>query len=292
MVEGTLLSDTAGGTDHVLDVGGQRITFRRWGQSGPCVLALHGIPGWRGTWNSVGEKLASRVQLVAPDMLGFGQSQGPATDGHAQEQAHMLARFVDALGWDGVHLVGFDFGGPVTVLLAQQLGNRVRSVCLAATNVLTDNPVPPPLLVARIPLLGEAFFRVAFGRAGLGLMWRAAVGDTKAFPRAAFNTSLHFPQGVRSTQRIFLQSLRNLRRLYQPIEDALPSITAPCTVLWGSRDPFFSVAAGKRTAAAIPSSTFILLEGCGHFVPEEKPEAMAQGITAGIERARKARSQQ
>ena len=66
---------------------------------------------------------------------------------------------------------------------------------------------------------------------------------------------------------------------------AVPSISlgrhqVPTEVLWGGRDPFFDVAQGRRTAEQIPGSTFTVLEGCGHFVPEERPEALATRILA------------
>jgi pimeloyl-ACP methyl ester carboxylesterase len=67
--------------------------------------------------------------------------------------------------------------------------------------------------------------------------------------------------------------------LYRPIEDTLPSITAPVLVVWGDSDPFFTVDIGRRTAAAIPRATFLQLPNCGHFVPEECPHEVADAIT-------------
>ena len=69
--------------------------------------------------------------------------------------------------------------------------------------------------------------------------------------------------------------LRQLPRLYQPIEDTLPAIGVPTVVIWGDRDMFFAAEQGQRTADAIPGAEFILLPGCGHFPPVERPEAVA-----------------
>src|SRR5512138_452443 len=190
-----------------LRAGARTLAADAWGGDGPPVLLLHGIPGWRGTWRAVAERLAPGHRVIAPDLLGFGDSDAAPRGAHAREQAEALAAAIDGLGWDRVHVAGFDFGGPTAVLLAALLPGRVRSLALAATNLFPDTPVPPPLRVARVPLLGEAAFRVAFGRAGLLAMWRAAAGDRRAFPLARYREALASGQGVASTRRIFLASL-------------------------------------------------------------------------------------
>lgn len=62
------------------------------------------------------------------------------------------------------------------------------------------------------------------------------------------------------------------------MKDALQRVRVPALVVWGDRDPFFSVAQGRRTAAAIPGSRFELYAGCGHFVPEERPDALVADL--------------
>ena len=83
---------------------------------------------------------------------------------------------------------------------------------------------------------------------------------------------------ARAIATIFQASLLRLRELYQPIEDALRSVAVPSFVAWGDHDPFFSVEQGRRTAGAIAGSRFELLAGAGHFLPEERPEAIASLI--------------
>jgi pimeloyl-ACP methyl ester carboxylesterase len=69
-----------------------------------------------------------------------------------------------------------------------------------------------------------------------------------------------------------------LDNLYRPIEETLGSISVPTLVVWGDSDPFFPVAIGRRTAAAMPNATFLPLRDCGHFLPEEHPLAVADAI--------------
>jgi len=270
-------------------VAGHTVSLERWGETGPAVLCLHGIPGWRGTWRAVGPLLGRAHRVVAPDLLGFGESSAPAAGFHAPEEAAMLEGLLGALGMARVHLVGFDFGGPVALALAARAPERVASLTLLATNAFRDTPIPAPLRVARVPLLGELAFRLAFGRLGLLAMWRAACGDRRAFPRARFAEALRFPAGNRSTRRVFLDSLRHLEARYAPPEAALGALRVPLRVLWGDRDPFFPVAVGERTARH-GRGELRVFPGCGHFVPEERPAEVAAEVAELVAAAGERRS--
>lgn len=248
----------------------------------PPVVLLHGIPGWRGIWRRVGGTLASRSFVIAPDLAGFGESSQAPAAFHAAEQADLVVAAIRQLSLRPVHLAGFDFGGPTAVLVYAKAPELVASLTLAATNVLTDTLIPAPLRVVRVPVIGRLFARLLFGRLGLTLMWFAAVARRERFTLGDYRAVLRFSQGVASTRQVFEASLRDLAGLYGPVEATLERIQVPCTVVWGDRDPFFPIAIGERTVARIPGATFVVLEGCGHFLPGEDPEALAQIIAGAV----------
>lgn len=255
-------------------VDGAEVAVDVYGRDGPPVVLLHGIPGWRGTWRETALRLADRYRVYAPDLLGFGQSSDPDGDRHAGRQADALLRLLDRIGLDAAHVVGYDFGGPVALLAYRREPARFLSLSLAATNVFTDTRIPGPLRLAPVPVLGPLVFRAAFGRAGLSLLWRFAVKDRVAFPYARYREILRWPRGLAWTRRIFLASMQDLPARYREVEDTLSMVSVPGVVLWGDADPFFPVEVGKRTAAA-RRVRLIVLRDCGHFVPEERPDAVA-----------------
>lgn len=255
-----------------------------YGVSGPAILLLHGIPGGRHTWRRVATALSDANQVIVPDLLGFGESSDPPGDFHAAAQADGIVRLLDDLGVSHVHVVGFDFGGPVSVALVRQIAARVETLTLVATNTFTDTPIPGALKLARVPLVGDALFFGMCSWPGLAAMWFGGVANKRALRWPRFMAELPSRRGRRWTRRIFLDSLRNLGRRYQPIEMMLPAIACPTVVVWGDRDPFFPVAVGERTAAAIPSARFELVRRCGHFVPGEHPDALAAVIRGQVER--------
>lgn len=262
-----------------VDLGAHRMAVDRWGKpDAPPVVLLHGIPGWRGTWREVAARLAPRAFVVAPDLVGFGESSPAPPRFHASDHADLVIALCRRLGLDRVHLVGFDFGGPTAVLVATRAPWLVASLTLAAANVLADTPIPLPLQLVRPPVLGDAFARLVFGRAGLSMLWWAAVGRRDRFPLARYREMLRFAQGVTSTRRVFQASLRDLPGLYGPVQAALAALHLPSVVVWGDRDPFFPVAVGERTAARIPGARFVVASGCGHFLPAEDPDLLADVV--------------
>lgn len=263
--------------EHATDVGSVgRMAFRTYGESGPTLLMLHGIPGWRGTFAGIGARLGGSCRVIVPDLLGFGDSEDAPADFHAVEHAQAIVELLSRIGAKRVHLVGFDFGGPTAILVAEKLRDRVGSVTVAATNIFPDTPIPGPLRIAHVPLLGPLFYRLAFGTLGLMSLWFAAVADRAAFPFTRYRAALH-GRCVRSSRRIFFRSMRDLPGLYAEVERIGRKLGRPSLVLWGDRDPFFPVSVGERTAAALGAELRVF-RGCGHFVPEERPAETAAAI--------------
>jgi len=249
---------------------------------GAPVLLLHGIPGSKATWTGVATDLQRNHRTIVPDLLGFGQSPPFRGDGHAAEQAAAIVSTLDEQGLARVHVAGFDFGGPAAVMLYRIAAERVLSLTLSATNVFTDTPVPFPLRIARVPAIGSAAFRILCSKWGLSAMWAGATGDRSAFTHRAFAASRGGTTAIRSTAKIFHASLSDLPRYYAEIEATLPLIDVPVSVVWGDRDPFFPLEVARRTAAAIPNAALTILEGCGHFIPGERPHELASIIAKTI----------
>lgn len=244
--------------------------------SGRPIVLLHGIPGSAHTWNGVVPRLAPSRTLV-PDLLGFGRSPDAPPRSHAFGQAEAVLAMLDQAAVRSAQVVGFDFGGPIAVAMHSLAPDRISALTLIATNLLSDTPVPLPLRIARVPFLGELAFRLLFSAPGLTAMWRGATADRDAFPLDAFRRTLD-ARGRRAARQIFLESLRRLDALYGPIEAELSRIVCPVTLVWGDRDPFFPVAVGRRTARRFRHARWVLLEGCGHFLPHERPGEVADTI--------------
>ena len=175
-------------------------------------------------------------------------------------------------------MVAHDFGGPVAAHLLALAPSRVSALALFATNAFPDTPVPFPLSLVRVPLLGPLAARMLFSRRSLAMMVRRGVGDPGT--RLDVDTYLGSKHQRAAIASVFEMSLRRLGELYAPVERALATACVPALVGWGDRDPFFPVAIGRRTAELLPEARFRLYQGAGHFLPDERPDELTADVLA------------
>jgi len=118
----------------------------------PIVLMLHGNPTWSYLYRKmIGPVVAAGYRVVAPDMIGFGKSDKPASRadyGFDRFTAWMRA-FVEALDLRGVTLVCQDWGGPIGLRVVSECPDRFAAIL--ATNTLLQNCDPPPQGVPNWP---------------------------------------------------------------------------------------------------------------------------------------------
>lgn len=251
----------------------RHMTFKKYGSEKSVYLLLHGIPGSSHAWHKVATDLAKEgVTVHVPDLLGFGQSSRPSdiSDLWLDAQAQALAESLEQFDIESIHLVGHDYGGPISITLYSLIPQKVKSLTLLATNAFTDTPIPPPLAMIKLPLIGSLWAKAIFSKASLRMMLKQGVGKNSQAVDA--DSAIGDDSQAQSIGTIFGSALRELGSRYRGVQDSLSKVQVPTTVIWGTKDPFFSIKQGELTARAIPGSKFVLIEGAGHFLPEERPE--------------------
>ncbi len=251
----------------------------RRGGIGPTVVLLHGIPGQGRAWERVEAALDGAFDVVTPDLIGFGASEGPSRPtienvGPAA-QAAGVAELLDDLGAHSATVVGHDFGAPVAALLAAARPDLVGALSLLSGNTFPDTPIPFPLSLTNAPVIGGPFSRLLFSAPSLALMLRQGTGPGSTPPDAA--VYIGDSRQRRTIAAIFSGALTRLAELYSPVAAALEAIEVPVLVGWGDRDPFFPVEQAQRTAD-IANARLRLFDGAGHFLPHERPTELAREI--------------
>ena len=102
---------------------GHRVSYRRAGW-GPVIVLIHGITGSSLTWEDVIEPLAEHYTVVAPDLLGHGESAKPRGDYSLGAYASGVRDLVQAIGHDRATVVGHSLGGGVAMQFAYQFPER------------------------------------------------------------------------------------------------------------------------------------------------------------------------
>ena len=258
-----------------VSIHGHEISYRDVGE-GPVLLLLHGIAGSSRAWREVMPALAGEYRLIAPDLLGHGESAKPLGDYSLGAYASGLRDFLGVLGVERVTLVGQSFGGGVAMQLAYQhpevcerlvlvdsggLGREVSPILRAATLPLAEY-VLPVVFPAFVRDRGDAVSRfllrrgIRSGRAAE--MWSAYRSLTESDNRKAFVRTMRAvidPGG---------QSVSAMDRLY--LAAAVPTL-----IVWGADDPIIPVSHAHAAHEAIEGSRLEIMEGVGHFPHVEAP---------------------
>jgi pimeloyl-ACP methyl ester carboxylesterase len=262
-----------------IELHGQRYSYRAAG-SGPLVVLLHGIAGSSATWERVIPRLSTHYRVIAPDLLGHGESPKPRGDYSLGAYANLIRDLLNALGEDRGTIVGHSLGGGVAMQFAYQypercerlvlissggLGREVHAILRAA--VLPGAEVVLPWLsVAATRSIGTLVKTVGrFGfheSADLAETWRSFV-------------SLEDPEA----RRAFLYTVRGIIDLGGQRVDATDKLylTAglPTLIVWGAQDPLIPVEHAYRAHESIPGSRLEIFPGAGHYPYLEDPELFA-----------------
>src|SRR5918912_165339 len=92
-----------------LELHGDRMAYRDAGD-GEVLLLIHGMAGSSAAWRAVLPRLSKKFRVIAPDLLGHGESAKPRSDYSLGAFAVMLRDFLDELGVSQVTVVGQSLG--------------------------------------------------------------------------------------------------------------------------------------------------------------------------------------
>jgi pimeloyl-ACP methyl ester carboxylesterase len=246
----------------------------------PPVLALHGWPQHWWSWRAVIGELADEFRLLCPDLRGLGWSGPPDDDDFRKQRlADDQIALLDVLGIERVRLVGHDWGGFAAQLAA--LGAPERFSSLRALSI--GHPWTPPQVGLRhgwllayqlplaAPLAGEHVIRD--GRYVRGML-RNGRRDGRRWTREeedAYIDVVREPAGAHASSKLYRDFL--IRELPGARSFAGRRFEMPARLVTGSREPLKAFAAGFHGEVEV-------IDGAGHFLPEEAPAAVADHIRA------------
>ena len=268
-------------TQSEIELHGHRVCFRHAGE-GPPIVLIHGITGCSDQWEPAIEHLAAEHTVLAPDLLGHGESAKPRGDYSLGAYASAVRDTMVALGLERATIVCHSLGGGIAMQFAYQFPERCERLVLVSSGGL-GREVHPLLRAATLPGSELVLPLLTHGRV---LLAGEAIGRALGFLRLQAGTDLaEIARGFGSlgdaeARSAFIESMRAvldpggqrvsaLDRLY--LAESLPTL-----IVWGEADPVIPVAHGRAAHRAMPGSRLELLDGVGHFPQLERPFEFAR----------------
>jgi haloalkane dehalogenase len=254
---------------------------------GDPILFVHGTPTNSYEFRHLIAALSATHRCIAPDHLGFGDSDRPANFPYTPEaHAATLREFVEKLNLSAFTLVAHDFGGPIAIPLALDSPSRVDRLILINTWAWPIND--DPKMARGAALIGGAAgrFLYKYANASLRLIMPSAYGDRRKLTPAIHRRYLDVFRD-RSARVLVLHALAKAllgsRVHYQSLLDRIGQLRhKPVLIVWGMKDSAFQPYQLDRWQQLLPEAEIARIEGAGHWPHEEEPEKVIAAIARFI----------
>lgn len=252
--------------------------------AGETLLFVHGVAVNGELWRKVVPRLSRNFRCVVPDWP-LGSHDLPMerdADLTPPGLARMIAEFMEALDLRRVTLVGNDTGGALAQLVAAHHPERLARLVLVSCD-LYEYFFPPlikPLqMLARVPgflaLLGQTLRLRPLQRLPVAYGWLMK----RPGSREEMDVYLDPPRGSADVRRDLKKVLTSVKNSYTlEAAERLREFDRPALLVWAKEEKFFPVEAARRLAESMPDARLELVEDSYTFVPEDRPERLAQLI--------------
>ncbi|MEA2457053.1 MAG: hypothetical protein QOC95_25 [Thermoleophilaceae bacterium] len=263
-----------------MELHGHRVVYRMAG-TGPPVVLIHGMVNSSRHWEAVARRLASDYTVIAPDLIGHGDSATPRGDYSLGAHAAAIRDLLAVIGVDRATIVGHSLGGGVAMQFFYQFPQRTERLALISSGGL-GRDVSPMLRGAALPGVSALLAMGAHPRV-LGALWNAGErmrvrGNGKGVYIQAVVRALR-PLEQPGARTAFVHTLRSVIDIHGQRVSARDRLylleRVPTLVVWGERDRTIPVEHGRFTRDAVPGARLEMLPRAAHFPHLEDPEGLA-----------------
>jgi pimeloyl-ACP methyl ester carboxylesterase len=257
-----------------------QLHFEEHGSGAPLLL-VHGFGASTFSWRHLVPELAKRHRVLLVDLRGFGESPKPEDDRYSiHEQVRLVIAFIRDHDLRGLILGGHSFGGGVALLTTLALLDDERYCpkrLILVDNVAYRQRLPIFMKLLRMRLIGPLGTLLP-PKMQVRFVMEAAYHDDRLIPSEAV-TAYSKALRTRGGRHALLQTARHM--IPPDIDDLAlryGEIRLPVLILWGAHDEIVPIEVGRRLHEAIPGSSFVVVENCGHIPHEECPPVALRAV--------------
>ena len=267
------------------NVDGKAIFYRESGApDAPVVLLLHGAPASSAMFRNLIPRLADTYHVIAPDYLGFGNSDTPSVDDFGYTFDHLtdsIEALLGQLGVDRFAMYVQDYGAPVGWRLYLRDPARVTAIISQNGNAYEEGFVPDfwaPLwrFASDGNAADENILRHSLDVDAIRWQYTHGLTDPSVVDPDSWirdSTQVNRP-GCPDIQLALYSDYPSNRDLYPLLHEGFRVHPVPLLAVWGKNDEIFAAAGAKAFARDLPDARIELLDG-GHWLLESHLEEVA-----------------
>lgn len=275
---------------HYAMVNGRKVFYREAGDAkAPTIILLHGFPTSSFMYRDLIPALADKFHVIAPDYIGFGQSEAPAVGQFDYTFDNLTAHvtgLIDQLGLTSYILYMQDYGGPVGLRILSQRPQAVKGLVIQNANAYLEGVGDPakqvflPLWEKRTPET-EAAARTFLKPETTQFQYMVGAKNATAISPDNWlhDQALLDRPGTDAYQLELLVNYQTNVALYDTWHEAMHKYQPKTLVIWGKNDPFFTPAGAEAFKRDLPQAKLVWLDA-GHFVLDENAPLVASEIKA------------
>jgi pimeloyl-ACP methyl ester carboxylesterase len=269
-------------------IAGQNVFYREAGDPmSPALLLLHGFPTSSHMFRNLIPLLADRFHVIAPDYIGFGQSDAPdhaAFTYSFDNLTRSVTGLIDHLGLKSYILYMQDFGGPVGFRIFTDRPAHVAGFVIQNTNAYMEGVGELPRSIF-LPLWerrdaeSEAGARQFLAADTTKFQYLVGAKDPEAIgpDNWTIDQALLDRPGVDLAQLDLLENYKTNVAAYDSWHAAFREYQPKTLIVWGKHDPFFIPAGAEAYLQDLPDAKLVWLDA-GHFVLDENAGQVAAEI--------------
>jgi haloalkane dehalogenase len=274
---------------HYAQIGELRMHYVDEGpRDGAIVLCLHGEPSWSYLYRKMIPPLVGAgLRVVAPDLVGFGRSDKPASPDDYTYQRHVdwMAGFVDALALRDVTLFCQDWGGLIGLRLVAEDPQRFARV-VASNTFLPTGERPPSQAFQMWRAFSQSVPEFPAGKIVAGACARPVAPEVVTAYDAPFPDERHKAGARRFPMLVPTSPDDPASAPNRAAWEHLRAYTRPFLTAFGDSDPV-TRGADAHLQAAIPGAAgqpHTTIARGGHFIQEDAGEELAELVIAFVAR--------
>ena len=251
-----------------LHVDGHKIRYLESGNSKNTLLLIHGLGASAERWSNVIPLFSDQYRVIVPDLIGFGQSDKPATDYTLNFFVDFLEKFIEASEIKHPSIVGSSLGGQISAEYASLHSQKIKKLVLVS---------PSGIMKQSTPAL-DGYIMAA--------MYPNKISAKNAFELME-GSGKHVEEGIISefiermklpnAKLAFMSTILGLKNS-KSITPKLESISIPTLLIWGTDDPVIPITHADGFVSSIQNCIFYKMSGCGHTPYVQKPETFGSKV--------------